>query len=93
MLEGKTKSGFKYSIDERIANDFRMVRLISKIESSDESEQLVALNDFVEFVLGKDGTEKFIAHVAKKNDGFVPTDKAIAEIVEILNSAKETKNS
>lgn len=92
MIEGKTKSGFKYSIDERILSDWRMLEAIHASESKDASEQLGGITQLTDLLLGKNKS-KFMEHIAKKNDGFVPSEVVTSEITEMFTQVKELKNS
>lgn len=90
-MVGKTKSGFKYNIDERIKSDWRMLEAIADSESSDASIQLKGVNNLVNLLLGED-KDKLIEHVKKNNDGFVPTMAVMAEITDMLEGNKPLKN-
>ena len=92
MIEGKTKSGFKFSIDERILEDWRLLKAIRLSESTDPSENIRGADDLVSLVLGE--KEKDLRDfIAKKNDGFVPQRFVVGAITEILTEVKELKNS
>lgn len=93
MIKGETKSGFKFSVDERIKKDYRLLRVMRKAQSGSVDEQLDAMDELVELVLGKKGAEKFINHITKVNDGFCPAEAVSSEIVEIITYDPETKNS
>lgn len=93
MLSGKTKSGFQFNIDERIVNDQRLLRLIVKAESEDASVKVQATEELYTFLLGEKGYDDLIKHVMKQNDGYCPANVFSSEFLEILNSAKELKNS
>ena len=92
MIEGKTKSGFKFKIDERILNDWRLVDAIGLSESDDASEQIRGVRNLVQLVLGEQ-TDALKKHIADGNDGFVPMEKMTDVITEIITTSKELKNS
>ena len=92
MIEGKTKNGFKYSIDERVMDDWRLLKYIALSESSDPSEQIKGASNLVTLLLG-DKEPAMMEFIAKKNKGFVPTVAVTEMITEILTSVKELKNS
>lgn len=92
MIEGKTKNGFKYKIDERLLDDWRLIRYIAASESTDPSEQLKGASNLVTLLLG-DQEPALMEFIAKKNDGFVPAMLVTDMITEILTSVKELKNS
>lgn len=91
MIEGKTRSGFKFKIDERIGQDWRVISAIAMAESADSAEQVKGTSNLVKLIIGKD-EQKLIDHIAKKNEGFVPVSAITSEIVDILSATKETKN-
>ena len=93
MVEGITKSGFKYKYDERILNDYGLLEAIGDFDSSSQKiEQVTALKRIIDYLLG-DNREAFLEHIANKNDGFRPLDVMQAEILEIINSSQQIKNS
>ena len=92
MIEGKTKTGYKFSIDERILNDWRLLSAIALSESTDPSDQIRGAHELVSLVLGEKEKE-LLDFIAKKNDGYVPTEKVTEVITDILTSVRELKNS
>ena len=92
MIEGKTKNGFEFKIDERILDDWRLIETIVLAESGDASEQIAGLMDTAKFVLG-DRYEDLKKHIAEKNDGFIPRTAVTSTLIEIINTAKSLKNS
>lgn len=92
MLEGKTKAGFKFSIDERILDDWRLLSAIALSESADPSDQIRGAHELVSLVLGENEKD-LLDFVAKKNDGYVPANKVTEAITDILTSVRELKNS
>lgn len=92
MVEGKTKSGFKFKIDERLMDDWRLLKYIALAESSDPSEQLRGASSLVTLLLG-DQEPAMIEFIAKKNKGYVPATAVTEIITEILTTVKDLKNS
>ena len=91
-MNGKTKSGFKYEINEKILSDWRFLVAASKAQSKDSSEQLAGAVEMVQLILGNDGYEGLIKHISERNDGSVPVEAVLNEVAEIINNHKETKN-
>lgn len=87
MIKGKTKSGFEYKIPEENLNNYELVEALGELE---DNPLLIAKT--VHLLLGKEQTEKLKNHLRAEN-GIVPTDKMSAEIMEIFENQKETKNS
>ena len=92
MLEGKTKNGFKFAIDERILDDWRLLKFVALTESKDPSEQVRGASQLVELLLG-DKEDDLMKFIAKKNGGFIPATAVTDIITEILTSVRELKNS
>lgn len=91
MIQGKTKSGFKFEIDERVLSDWRLLLNIERTESEVLTERVKAITELVHLLLGSNES-KLMEHIAKKNDGFVPTEAITDELASIVSSAKELKN-
>lgn len=84
-MQGETKSGFKYEIDDRVLKDWRFVEAITEADKGNGVEQLVGARKMVHLMFGKD-YDKFMEHLAEKNDGFVPAEAVMAEVKEIFES-------
>lgn len=85
MIEGKTKSGFNYKVDENVTKDYRFVRSLAKLQKGDNADKLIAFDTIGTMLLG-DGIDKLIQHVEKLNDGYAPIDKVAVEINEIVGA-------
>ena len=92
MINGKTKSGFKYEIDERVINDWRLLKYIAMSESSDPSEQIKGASNLVSLLLGNQ-EQALMEHLSKENDGYVPAVAVTEAITDIITSVNELKNS
>lgn len=97
MLEGKTKSGVKYKIDDEGLRkiEWKLTKLMMRIYAEDEAEQIKAILDLMELVLGgKKGVEAFEDAIAKAHNGELTNEIVIAEYRELLESVSKTlKNS
>ena len=88
MLTGKTKSGFKFKIDEKIADDMELLEDIAKTDK-DTSYFPTVLNK----IFGEEQKKALYDHLRNK-DGRVPIEATLTEFTEIMNLASEkTKNS
>ena len=87
MISGKTKSGFEFSINEHIVDDWRVARAIAESQSKKESEQIAGAVKVVNLVLG-DQEEALCNHVMRE-DGSVPINTLMDEISEMMTIAKE----
>lgn len=95
MVRGKTKSGIKFSLDERIKDDARLLFLIVQIQSDKVSvERKGALVfDLLNIIFGnEDNVMEFMDEVASKHDGFCSNEILMAELNDIFE-ALGAKNS
>ncbi|MDT7016999.1 MULTISPECIES: hypothetical protein [Latilactobacillus] len=86
FLEGKTKSGFKFSISKEQLENYELLEALSELE-----DDAMALPRVIKLLLGDDGAKRLKNHV-RKLDGIVPPEAMADEIKEILQSQKQTKN-
>ena len=91
MIEGKTSTGFKFSYDERLLTDWRIMEAISTADSPYNNKMVKGTTDLINFLLG-DQKDGLMEHIKKSNDGFIPVDKLRKELFEILGASKESKN-
>lgn len=87
MLQGTTKSGFAYEIEDERLNNYELVEAIGELE-----EYPVAISKVVNLLLGKKQAEDLKNHV-RSEDGFVPSEKINEEIMDIFNAHGQIKNS
>ena len=87
MINGKTTSGFEYSLNPDKLNDYELLEKIGEME-----ENPFTLTSIVNMVLGKEQAKKLKDHIRSEN-GTVPIEKMTAEITEIFNTQPEVKNS
>lgn len=92
MVEGKTKSGYKFKIDEDILQDWNIVKAIADLDSGDESRALRGTVGFVNGVLGDKETE-FVEHIRKKHKGKCTTEMIYTEISDMISAVNQLKNS
>lgn len=91
-MKGKTKSGFKFDVNEAMLDDWETVKAIADMDSGDASRSIQGIVKFVGMILGDD--EKLLVdHIRGKNNGACPREVMFEEVVEIINSVKEIKNS
>lgn len=85
-MQGETKSGFKYEIDDRVLKDWRFVEAITEADKGKGVEQLVGARKMIHLMFGDD-YDKFMEHIAEQNDGFVPAEAVMAEVKEIFENS------
>lgn len=94
MKKGKTKSGIKFQIDERVKDDARFLFYLTKAqdEAADLSEKGKAVVNILTLIFGNDdGVIGFMNAVASVHDGVCTTDTMMSELKEILD-AIDAKN-
>ena len=92
---GKTKSGIKFQMDERIKDDARFLYYLTKAQDSeaDVSEQSKAVMGILKLVFGTDeGVINFMDAVAATNNGVCDVKTMLAELTEMFD-AINAKNS
>lgn len=96
MIEGKTKSGVKFKVDDvGLKNiEWKITKLMMKMYSEDEEEQVKAILSLMELVLGgQKGVDAFEDAIAKVHDGKLTNEIVIAEYRELLSAVgKSLKN-
>lgn len=88
MVTGTTKSGFRFSIRDGVAEDFRVVEALADADSGDASAVLRGTVQLVRLLLGDDGKAALYDHLISLH-GSVPTARVSEEITEILTLARE----
>lgn len=96
MIEGKTKSGIEFSIDEAVLDDPRLLRRIQKFEKIKDAEPVKAITEvmeFLELIFGSgDNLDLFMDEIAAHNGGKCSIKIFIAELNDIIQHLK-LKNS
>lgn len=81
MIEGKTSTGFKFAVDERVVTDFTFLELLTKLDGP-------ALIRLPGRLLGEAGKSALIEH-CRDAEGFVPASRITEECMEIVNLCGE----
>lgn len=90
MIEGKTKSGFIYKIDEEVRDDMELLEGFIGLDNGDYT----VLPKCITSLLGQKQKDELYNHCRSKKSGRVSAQKVMKEVKEILNGAKdEIKNS
>lgn len=84
-MQGKTRSGFEYDIDDRILKDWRFINALTKCQNSEGMKQLEGMQEMVNLLFGNK-LEDFMKHIAEQNDGFVPSEAIMADVQDIFES-------
>lgn len=93
MMNGKTRSGFEFTIDERSLDDYALLEAIGKFDAAgNKIQQASALTEIIDYLLGEN-KEAFMEHIKKNNDGFRPIEAVRDEILDMMTITQELKNS
>lgn len=95
MVKGKTKSGIKFQLDERIKDDARFLYYLTKAQSDDTDigEKSKAVTGILTLIFGNDeGVINFMNAVASVNKGVCSVDVMLSELTEMFD-ALNAKNS
>lgn len=84
MIEGNTKSGFKYSVDENIMDNWELFEEMSAGTMTGEIKA-------AKMMLGEEAYKSLKEH-CRNEKGVVPAKKMDAEIAEIITGVS-SKNS
>lgn len=87
LVKGTTTSGFAFAISMDVFNDMRFFEALTKAD-----ENAAQLPGLIRLLLGDVGKEKLYEHHATE-DGRVPADKVMGDVLEIIQSVKQGKNS
>lgn len=88
-MQGTTKSGFKFEVDEEAVKSMEFIDLVNELD-----EKPTMIGKVIKFILGEDQKEKLYRHVRgdKKYTLAEDVNKEVDEIFDIINKAPETKN-
>lgn len=101
MINGKTKSGFKFSVDENKLKSKAFQKLLVKLnraaKAEDVEDVIMIEDDYEVFVLGEEQQEALIEHCNKRSEtGYASIDEVQNEVNEIVaitsEKSKEVKN-
>ena len=87
MIEGKTASGFAFTVPENVGSDWRLVDAIDDAQSEDRMAQLRGIRAICKIMLGPDGYERLKNHLAEKS-GYINMKRMEAEILEVFAAVK-----
>lgn len=85
MVEGKTKSGFKFKIDERVFKDWDFLTLSDAVKNGEASMSNV--NKLITMLLTEKGFNALKDHV-RKQLGYADYSQIEAEFKEICSSTQ-----
>ena len=83
MIKGKTKSGFRYSIDENVITDFEFIENLEKVMDNG-----AGLSKALIILLGEKQKKALINFVRDKKAKRVPVKNVIKEVEDMLSNPK-----
>ena len=85
-MQGKTRTGFEFNIDDRILTDWRFTMALTKCQNGQGIDQLSGAQEMINLMLGEEGFKALMDHISKNNDGYVPAEAVITEVKDIFES-------
>ena len=90
-MEGTTKSGFHFHIDPQKLNNWKTIKRLGALTKAEETEQLNAIFDLSEILLGEEQEAALTAHVEKlegAEEGMASFSGVTKELMEIITLAQ-----
>ena len=81
MFTGKTSSGFEFSLQDEVLDDYELLETLQDIDDGDYGKT----TKMVTMLLGP-------AHHVRSENGRVSAQKMLAEVMEIFESKNKSKN-
>lgn len=90
MIEGTTKSGFQYTLNDNVMNNMELVDAMAEL---DDGGHPFALSKVCLLLLGKEQRKRLYDHI-RDEDGIVPPKAMGEEVAEIIRGCGDAgKNS
>lgn len=87
-IEGKTASGFEFSVESGLLEDFEFLTLLGDFTGDDDRARSRAVLAMPGRLLGEEGRRALIEH-CRNEEGFSPTARIYEELGSILNLCQE----
>ena len=88
MIEGKTGSGFQFTLEEEVLDDYELWEELIEIEEGNSTR----IASLTVRLLGKDQKKRLMDHLRGEN-GRVPIRKVFGEVGEIIRAAREQEKN
>lgn len=85
MAKGKTETGFKFEVNDNIAEDYELIEMIAEVD-----ENPLVTPKLLNKLLGKEQVKALKDHI-REEDGTVNVYKMLAEVKAIFDSLSESK--
>lgn len=88
MINGETKSGFAFTLDDEVTDDWEILEALNDIDEGDSTKVVMVLKH----LLGNDQYKALKDHVRGENKR-VKATAMVAALKDILGASNKTKNS
>ena len=85
MAKGKTETGFKFEVNDNIAEDYELIEMIAEVD-----ENPLVTPKLLNKLLGTEQVKALKDHI-REEDGTVNVYKMLAEVKAIFDSLSELK--
>ncbi len=92
MVKGVTSTGFEFSVDETLLQNYRFVKRLAHVAKNDYTEFF----DLFTEILGESQEEALLQYLESKNGQQVTTEqmaKEFADILKVMQENAPAKNS
>lgn len=90
----KTESGFECEVKENAFDDYRVMKIISRIEDGSTQEQLSGIVSLMERILGAEQEEALISRLEESSeDGIATTGAMFEELKDIMGKVLASKKN
>lgn len=87
MIKGKTQTGFTYSVDDDVMDDYDLLETLVGIDKGDYT----LITKMTDMLLGAEQKDKLKEHIRAKN-GKVSIKAMLDEVTEIFKASSSGKN-
>lgn len=88
MIEGVTRSGFQFKLDDEVIDDYELLEDLCEIDGGNDAK----VPSILTRLLGKEQKESLKDHV-RTDTGRVPTSRMMEELMDIFTNNQQGKNS
>lgn len=88
MIEGKTKSGFKFRIDDNALDDMELLDALMDMDEDKDGKGIYASRTALKALLGEEQVKSLYEFIRDKETGKVSAKKVYETFGEIMDSAK-----
>ena len=85
MAKGKTETGFKFEVNDNIAEDYELIEMIAEVD-----ENPLVTPKLLNKLLGKEQVKALKDHI-REEDGTVNVYKMLAEVKAIFDSLSDSQ--